>query len=83
MTLVWLSKATVPLVAPLTSVIARGSPFGSLSLASSIDDAMVRAVSCEVLNPLSSTETGAWLTDSLTVRLTAVVAVPPAPSSMV
>jgi hypothetical protein len=47
--LVWALKLAVPLTAPLTPVTVRGSPFGSVSLASRDDAAIVRAVFCEVL----------------------------------
>src|SRR5690606_35794782 len=60
MVLVWGSKLTVPLVAPLTPVIVNGSPLGSVSLASSADAEICSAVFCTVEKPLSLAATGAW-----------------------
>ena len=57
----WLLRETVPLLAPLTLVTVRASPFGSVSLARSVEAAKVTAVSFVTAGPVSLTATGAWL----------------------
>ncbi len=52
---------TVPLVAPLTPVTVRVSPFGSVSLASSVEVAKVTGVFCVTAGPVSLTAVGGWL----------------------
>ncbi|KMO36029.1 hypothetical protein VP06_10925 [Methylobacterium aquaticum] len=52
---------TVPLVGPLTLVIDRASPFGSVSLASKVEVAKVTAVLRVTAGPVSLTAFGAWL----------------------
>ena len=56
----WMLRETVPLLAPLTLVTVNGSPFGSVSLASRAEVAMVVAVSFVTAMPVSLTAVGAW-----------------------
>src|SRR5690606_28954264 len=83
MVLVWGSKLTVALVAPLTPVIVTGSPLGSVSLASSADAEICSAVFCTVEKPLSLAATGGWLGGGcVTLSATVAEAVPPRPSEI-